>query len=189
MAEFEPLLLDPKKAKKDPDKAQAELIKIQRKDFERRFRPLENDLMSQVHGEQAAADAETAAQKAGADVRSQGAVTRAQFQRDLARSGTTTTARQDRQLDRSRGLAEARGVADAQNTTRRHIRDENLDRTADLIGIGRDIQQGANEGLSAASGMQASREAASDAAKTAQKGQTLSMLSTGLGLAAAAFLL
>lgn len=166
-----------------PDATRAQLIDLQRQDFNTRFRPLESALIQKVQ-----TNGEAEANAAAADVTQQAALSRGEFMRNLARTGTQLTARQENAIGDKRGLDAARNVASAKNITRRAVKDENLQRQADLIGTGRDIVQGANQGLSSAAGMATARKRADDAAAQASKAQRNNMIATGLGMAAAFFL-
>jgi hypothetical protein len=167
----------------DPAGDQAAVLEAQQKDYETRFAPLERRLIGKVQDPGA-----DVAAKAGTDVIKQRAITRETFMRDLQRSGTQVTARQNTAIDRGRGLDMARGKANAENLSRRQTMDNNMQATADLIGIGRDVQSGISQDLSSAASMQASRKAAGDQAKAASKAQTSSMVASVAGLALAAFL-
>lgn len=171
------------RAQKNPDRAQADLIDLQRRDFETRFRPLEDRLRATI---QESPDAE--ARRAGESATKAGAISRGAFLRDLSRSGTKLNARQTEVIERNRGLSEAKAVANAKNQSRSTTRDTNLEAQAALIGIGRGVQQGANQDLAAAAGLQAGRESANRAADSAQKAQNTQTLATVAGIAAAVFL-
>lgn len=162
---------------------QAAVLEAQQKDYETRFAPLERRLIDKVNNPGA-----DIAAKAGTDVVKQSAITRETFMRDLQRSGTQVTDRQNSAIDRGRGLDLARGKANAENLSRRQTKDNNMQATADLIGIGRDVQSGISSDLSSAASMQASRKSAGDQAKAASKAQTSSMVASVAGLALAAFL-
>lgn len=179
-ADGNPTRLSTTRARRNPDRAQRELIEMQRRDFETRFKPLEDDLRAQI-----TADGEIPARKAGQAITKQIGLTRGQFQRDLARSGTQLTSRQSGAIDRSTGLAEAKAVAGAKNLSRRGTRDTNLEAQGELIGIGRDVQAGANKDLSAAASMQAGREAAQNKADAAQESSRNQMIGSAIGIAAA----
>lgn len=178
-----PQILSAERAMKDPQAAQADLIELQRLDYAQRFQPLEMKLMGM-----ATSDGEGQAQQAGTTAARQSALSREQFMRDLGRSGTALTSRQAGAIDRNRGLSDARNVANAKNSTRKQVLDQNLEAQAGLIGIGRDVQQSANRDLGTASGMQSQRQQAGANAKAADKAQTSQMIGTGLGLVAAMFL-
>ena len=158
-------MLDVETAMNDPGKAQGDLVRAQREDFEARFKPLEKKLMEEL-----SKTPEEEAQKAAENMTAQHAVTRASFQRDLSRSGTALTARQTQAIEGKRGLNEARSMSNAKNTTRRNVRETNMERTAEMIGIGRGIAQSANQNLNTASGLQAQRDQA-NANMQAQQGQ------------------
>ena len=177
-ANGDPTRLSITQAQKDPSAAQGALIEAQRRDFKARFAPLEERLRDEI-----TRSPEDEARKAGNNMKHQSAVTRASFNRDLARSGDTLTARQSGTIDRKRGLAEARSMANTKNLTRRNTRETNLARQAEMIGIGRGVQQGANTDISAAAGLQSSREMANANSKAAQKQSNMQMAGMAIGLA------
>jgi len=110
-------------------------------------------------------------------------ITRGEFNRSLTSTGTFLTKEQQLAVDRKFGLDRARSIANAENTTRATVKDQNTTTQADLIGIGREIQGGVRTSLSDASSMQASREAASAAAKQAEQAQTQNMEMSAASLA------
>ena len=175
--------IDPGLAAAYPEAANSRMIALNRKDWEERFQPIEKDLIKEVSTEKG----EVEAQKAGADVAQQSAISRGTFLRNLSRTNTQLTQRQAGAIDRKEGLALARGTASAKNLTRRSITEQNLQRTSELIGIGRNIQQGASQGIGEASSLAAQRAAATKQAQQAHKAQTQNVVATGIGLAAAAF--
>ena len=171
------------RAGRNPIQSQADLIELQDRDFETRFQPLEEDLRNEI-----SRSGEFEARRAGESAAAGGALTAEQFMRDLGRSGTQLTERQAGQIGRSRGLAQAKQVANAKNTSRQITRDTNLEAQAQLIGIGRDVSAAGGKDLASAAQLQTQRENANRAADSAQDAQTTSMVATGLGLAAAFFL-
>jgi hypothetical protein len=163
----------------DPGKAQGDLVRAQREDFDARFKPLEKKLMAEL-----SKTPEEEAQKAADNMASQHAVTRASFQRDLSRSGTALTARQTQAIEGKRGLNEARSMSNAKNTTRRNVRETNMERTAEMIGIGRGIAQSANQNLNTATGLQAQREQANANRDAQQAQQDAQMAGAALAIVA-----
>ena len=164
---------------------QAQLIDAQRQDFDDRFRPVEERIVDAVDR-----DISGEVALAGSQAKKQANITRGSFLRDLQRSGITLDARGQRQVDRSQGLSRALSVATAKNTTRQALTEENLQRKADLIGIGKGITAAANDSLSQASNLQARREDARVQGATARKSQNINTGATlaGLALGAVAFL-
>jgi hypothetical protein len=172
-------MLDVETAMNDPGKAQGDLVRAQREDFDARFKPLEKKLMEEL-----SKTPEEEAQKAADNMASQHAVTRASFQRDLSRSGTALTARQTQAIEGKRGLNEARSMSNAKNTTRRNVRETNMERTAEMIGIGRGIAQSANQNLNTATGLQAQREQANANRDAQQAQQDAQMAGAALAIVA-----
>jgi len=166
-----------------PGDLQAAVITKQREDYQERFAPLEQRLrgMTDDSGDKEANAASEA-------IHNQNVITRASFQRDLARTGTQVTKRQQGAIDKARGLDMARSKANIENRTRRNMKDENMQTKGALIGIGRDVQQGVNRDLGTASGLQSQRDQANRNAKQQSKAQTQQGIATVAGIALAAFL-
>ena len=172
-------LIDPEWASKKPDEAQAALTRLQWEDFATRFRPIEEQAIA---GFMASPEAD--ARRAGLHAASAfGGDPTAEVGRTMGRFGAQLTPEQAQALAQQRGLAAARGVATAENTTRRHVRDRNMEGLSTMIGIGRDVQGGAMDGLSQAAGMQSQRNAASAQASAANRQNNIN---TALGLGALA---
>ena len=177
--------INPDEASQNPQSVQAQLTDAQRQDFVDRFAPVEDQIITAVDR-----NIEPEAARAGKEAGKQFDITRGAFLRDLQRSGITLDARGQRQVDRSQGLSRALSVATAKNTTRQALTEENLQRKADLIGIGKGITAAANDSLSQASNLQARREDARVQGATARKSQNINTGATlaGLALGAVAFL-
>ena len=172
-----PTRMSGQQAQQDPGVARGALVQAQRLDFQNRFKPLEQRLMDEI-----SRSPEDEARKAGKNMKHQSRVTRGSFKRDLSRSGDSLTKRQSGTINRKRGLAEARSMASAKNMTRRNVRETNLARQGELIGIGRGVQQGANTDLSAAASLQNSREMANSNAAAAKKQGDMQMAGMAVGL-------
>lgn len=167
----------------DPQQAQADLIRAQDDDYDNRFAPLEKELIGM--GKESGNEQANNASKA---LRKQGKISRAAFNRDLSRTGVSLNDRQKASLGKARGLDAARNQANIENLTRRRVKNENMQSTAAMIGIGRNVQQGVNRDLSTASGLQAGREAANANADAANSAQKTQMMASVAGLALAFFL-
>ena len=167
----------------DPQDMQAQVIRAQDRDYEERFAPLEKELIGMTK-ENGNKQANRAAKTLG----QQNKISRQAFKRDLSRTGVALNQRQKASLSKARGLDAARNQANVENLTRRRVKDENMQSTASLIGIGRNVQQGVNRDLSTASSLQAGREAANANAKAANSAQKSQMAASVAGLALAFFL-
>lgn len=174
--------LDPNSG--DPSALNAQLIKAQRTDFNNRYRPLENEVIEKTSAS-SQADATAAAASAG----KASTISREAFMRDLARTGVSLTGEQQGAITRKSDLSSGLAKINAYNSAYRASDANKTDAMGDLVGIGKGIVGSASQGLSQASSMQAQREAAGDAAKAQSRAQTTSLISTGLGIAAAAFFL
>ena len=171
--------IDPEWASKNPDKAQAAVSDAQWADFEARYRPIEEAAIAEFlkSPDEAAGRAGLAA----AGARKNDATATA---RQLSRYGANMTADQQKVAARQQGLSAARGVAGAENITRRNIRDRNIDGMGTMIGIGKGVAGGAQRDLSSAAGMQQDRINAGKAAKAAHRQSTISTATSALGMAA-----
>lgn len=160
-----PQYIDPDWAAKNPEKAQAKLIDLQWEDFATRFRPIEEQALAGYM-----ASPEVDARRAGLHVARQfrGDPT-AHLSRTMGRFGAQLTPEQAQAVAQQRGLDAARGIATAENTTRRHVRDRNMEGLGAMIGIGRDVQGSATNSMSQAASMQAQRNAANAQAKAANR--------------------
>jgi hypothetical protein len=167
--------IDPEWARNNPEAAQAKLIDIQRDDFNARYRPLEEAAIAEYMK-----SPEQAAQRAGG-IAAQGfhGGTGA-ADRSMGRMGAAMTGDQRRASGEATGLAQARAVGTAENTTRRAIQDRNIEGMGTMIGIGKGIQGSVNSGMDGAAGMQGARNQAHSAAKAGHK---QNMMSTGVAVA------
>ena len=98
----------------------------------------------------------------------------------MGRTGASMTADQRRAAGNATGLAQARAIGTAENTTRRAIQERNIEGIGTMIGIGRGIQGSVNRDMGAAAGMQNARNQAHAGAKAAHK---QNMISTGVAAA------
>ena len=163
--------LDPEWASRNPQQAQAALIDLKWEDFANRFRPIEDSALAGYM-----ASPEEDARRAGLSAATAFSADPTQaVSRDLGRFGASLTPGQAQALSQQRGLDAARGIATAENTTRRHVRDRNMEGMATMIGIGRDVQGSASDSMSQAAGMQAQRNAANKAASAQRRQQNQSM--------------
>lgn len=172
--------IDPDWASRRPDKAQAKLIDLQWEDFTKRFRPLEDEMLQTYFG-----NGEPEAQRAGLHMAqtfgpAEGAVT--DTQRELGRYGAGVTQRQAQALTQQRGLDAARGIATAENTTRRQAKDRNIEGLGTMMGIGRGIQGSAQQNMGQAASMAAQREQAGKAAAHSQRQNTMGNVVSGAGM-------
>lgn len=175
-----PYYIDPAAAAADPETAQGNLTRFQREDFEKRYLPIENEIIDRSQG-----NGEAEADAAGERASQQLTLTRKQFFDNINRAGVGLSPEERASAERKFSLANATSVANAENTTRRNVESRNIDLQGDIIGIGKGITAGAGSGLSTATNLQLGREAAGDAARAADKQQTYQTVSTaaGLGLA------
>jgi hypothetical protein len=171
--------MSPDWAASHPEDAQGLLTRQQRQDFERRYIPIENELIART-----STNGEAEADLAGGRAARQMGVSRGEFMRNLRRSGQSLTPDERANVDRKFGLARAKSVANAENTTRRDVESRNVDLQGDIIGIGKNITAGANSALFTAANLQNQREAVGDAARTDYKRGLWSTAATAAGIAA-----
>ena len=147
------LTVNASEAQTNSDGVQADLTRARWEDFKRRYRPVEQEVINKLGG-----DGNDEANRAGAIAARQHEVQARELGAQLAARGTSLTPAQRRAVNRQRGLARSLDVATAENTTRRGVRDRNLNGMGQMIGLGRGIATTASGGLDQAAGMQVQRE-------------------------------
>lgn len=155
-------------AGENPREAQAVITRSNYEYAKEFFQPLEGQL-----AERALSSVEPEAQRAGSLVERRAAQAEGEFNRDLSRRGITLTDRQQTAFGRRRKLETTTGVANAENTTRRDLKEERLYLQGDLIALGQNIENEAIEDLRTASALQTQREL-SNAQQEAQRKQSKS---------------
>lgn len=152
-----------------------EITRQQYDDYQKRFVPIENQLIGMV-GDKATNERlvnEAGTRSDAAFDSSAGALGR-----NLERLGVRPTAGQSASMQRRTGLARAIANADAKNTTRMANEDRDIAGLGNLVNTGRGIATGAMSGLEAAAGMQSQREQYNAQAKSAARGGLLQMATT-----------
>jgi hypothetical protein len=177
------MTMDPEWAAQNPEKAQAQLIDMQYQDYVARYQPLEDELIAEYMK-----SPEESAQQAGLIAGSQFKNVEGMSQRSAARRGAVLTPDQLAAQRRSVGLAEARTVGTAENLTRRHVNERNMNGLSQMMGLGHGLHSGSMSGLSQSSSMAASRNAQHASASQAHKQNTMSTALGMAGLAAAVFI-
>lgn len=175
--------LDPEWAAANPDKAQAELTRQQWDLYQKRYAPLEDQVLAEITDPTAP---ERAATEAGDIVSRFHEGTRDMTLRRLARYGVAPTEEEAASIDRHLGLARALAISGAKNTARSETRDMYMDLLSGTLDQGKGLSSAASAGLNAAASMQSAREQAAAAQKAAHQQSMLSSALTGAGLAAAA---
>lgn len=97
--------------------------------------------------------------------------------RDAARYGGLTEAQQE-YYDRKSKLGASKSRMTLRNTTRDAYRDRGMGISAQMMGVGRGLSNSAIQGLSAASGLEASRNATNQQMKQQQQSSTMSAIGT-----------
>lgn len=103
------------------------------------------------------------------------------WRRQVQRTGTTIEADQEKRIQDKLGLARGRNTVNAANMARRYKEDENLGTMQSMIESGQSLRGNALQGLGAASGMQAQREAAGASLAAQQQQGFWGNVGTGAG--------
>ena len=148
----------------DPAGAQARLIREQWDFAKEVYHPLENNVIEKLRE-----GTEPAANRAGAITQSAFSRAREQRRRDQSRYGVQETAAQKKANARRDAIAESTGVADAENSMRRSVEDNNMNTQAKLVGHGAGVASSANENLGTAANLQNAREQTGEAMRSQQK--------------------
>lgn len=172
--------IDPEWASQNPEKAQAMLIDQQREDFNQRYRPLEEAAIAEFMK-----SPEQAAQRAGGVAGKAFSGASGMSERAMGRRGASMTADQRRASADATGLARARSIGTAENTTRRNVRDRNIEGLGTMVSIGKGISGGVNRDMGSAADMQSQRIQANKAASAARKQNMVSTAVSVGGLAIA----
>lgn len=159
---------------------QAEITRAQWQQFQQLYAPLQKDLIAKamqtdfsVEGDQAGMDAAASAQAA-----------RGTLARNMSRLGTRMTAEQAEAVRRRSQLGLTKGVAQAENTTRRGLYDSRGNLLAGITALGQGHATGAMSGFNAAANNAASQEMALNAGAAAAHNTNV-----GMGMSALALLM
>ena len=164
-------------AQANPREAQALLTREQWEYTRDKFLPIERQL-----GETVSESPDAAADRAGNITRRSFISGQKSFDRDLSRRGTALTTAQTDALARRRAISESKGIATAENVTRRTLDDRNRNLLGNLAGLGRGISTSAASAFGGAAEAAASREATGTALNEQRKQSKLGGAATGAGL-------
>ena len=156
--------VDVSNAMEDPSGTQAAIIEQQQRIARETFQPIEKRLIAKTQ-----ADIEPEADRAGDISRKAFMQSRSTFARDVSRRGFGITTAQGDALERRRVIGETKGIATAENITRRTLEDRNRNLLGNLAGLGKGIASSSLDAFGGASDAQASREATGKALKSQQK--------------------
>lgn len=134
------------------------------------YKPLEDQVLQRAMQTDFTAEGDQAGTTAVAGLASAAGT----YERNLRRSGARLTSEERAALDRRQSLSRTRGVAGAENLTRRTLSTQRTDLLADMVGIGRGVARSASGGLNAVADLEAQRAVAREQAKTAGTQQLLS---------------
>lgn len=155
----------------DPDAKMAQITREQWQHFLDTYRPVETEVLESAMS----TDFSQQGDEAGQLVSQSLSAAAGTLSRNLRRTGTAVSADDRKALARRAELAKTRGVARAENTTRRTLSDSRTNILAQLVGVGRGVSQTASMGMNAAAGMQAQREALGIQHRAQAKNQNMSM--------------
>jgi len=175
--------IDPSFAARNPGDAQQRLTRAQFRQFQREFEPLQNEAIARIQDLNAANEL---ADNAGTRVAEAFNAQARAGERRATRRGIALSGDERRVAGRTRDLARAVGIADAENTTRRAVRESQGQTAADALNIGRDISGQASQALSSAAGLESARDRTGDRLKAQQRQSVISSTASGVGLGAAA---
>lgn len=171
--------LNPDWAAANPGRANSWIADEQWRDFELRYRPLEDRLIQEFF-----TSPEAAAREAGSITAGAHAGNADSMARQVGRYGVSMTPDQQRAASRSSGLAAARDIAGTENMTRRSIRDRNIEGLGTMMGIGKGISGGAMDSMGQAAGLASAREQAGQQARAAARQNNRNTAMSMLGMAA-----
>ena len=172
--------VDVSKAIEDPRGTQASIIEKQQQVARDQFQPIEKRLIGQVTG-----SVEAEADQAGAISRKAFMQSRSTFARDVSRKGFGITTAQGDALERRRAIGETKGIATAENVTRRTLEDRNRNLLGNLAGLGKGIASSSLDAFGGAADAQASREATGKQLKAQSKASKTGGAAAGAAAGAA----
>jgi hypothetical protein len=176
-------LLDPAAAQANPDVASAILLREQWKDYEERFKPVEEDLIRDVSGAGGAAGVTTAGDRAQVETLRATARSRAQTNRQLRATGTTLSQDEREGLRRRQDMQLGLNLANTQNLARRQRDATNTQTMSDLVNIGRGVSAQAQRGLTQAGNLASARSAANEQISAGNRQQRWQNIGTVAGIA------
>lgn len=169
--------IDPEFAERNPREAEAELLRIQQEYAKQAFLPIEERLIGEV-----TRDIEPEADRAGDITRAQFAQSRESSRRGLASRGISLSEPQRAGIERRRAITESKGIATAENLTRRGLEDRNRNLLGNLAGLGKGIATSSLSALGTASGAQSQREATGAQLQAQRKASQIGGAAAGAGL-------
>ena len=150
---------------------QASITRDQWQNFLDVYRPVEEELLRKATQTDFSAEGD----EAGQDARAGAAAGRGMLARNLSRLGTRMTPEQAEAVRRRSQLAESKGVAGAENTTRRNLYDSRNNLLAGLVSVGQQAARGASAGFNAAANNAAGQEMALEQGKAAARNTNMAM--------------
>lgn len=169
-------------ASRDPSAVQAAVTRAEWDYTKNTFLPVEGEVIDRVlSGDEINSSANRAGVYANKGYNKSAEIA----DRNLQRRGLRRTAQQQNAVDRRSAIARTTGVADAENKTRRGLRDRNRGLLASLTAQSQGLVDNANTALGTAAGLASNRAAAGDAMRAQKKQQQMSGIGAGIGLAAA----
>lgn len=142
-------------AASDPGTKLARITRSQWQHFLDTYRPVEQDIIERAMATDFTAQGDEAGRTAATGV----AASAGTAERNIRRSGTALTPEERSALTRRRGLASAKAVGRAENTTRRTLSDARTNLLAGIVGIGNGVSTSAMSGAQSVADLAAQREA------------------------------
>ena len=152
------MMIDPGWAKRNPDKAEGELINSQWQDFMDRYAPLEEEAIAKAMNMDFSGQAAAAGGYVGAQFDAQ----QGALDRNLGRYGLSPNAAQRQVSEDALQRARALGVVHAENRTRTELRDRNMQALADLASQGRGIASNSMKSMGLAGDLKSQRDQVGD---------------------------
>ena len=168
-----------KKKKSNPDKILADITNKSFEQYEEDFKPVEEELISEISSDQGERDA---AAQARLDSRAAFDRGMGRFKRRVGRGGIGMSAQQQSDTQKQAGLAGARTEVGSANLARRGQEEVDIATRTDLVLAGQGLRGQALQGLGQAATMQGQREAAGNAMDAQKKSSMMGSIGAGAGM-------
>jgi hypothetical protein len=142
------------------------------------YKPIEDEVLKSAMQTDFTTEGNKAGQTAAAGVNA----SRGSLARSLSRSGVALSAEERTAVSRRQQNTLTRSVAQAENTTRRGLKDSRANLLAGVVGIGRGVSNSASSGMQSVADMAAAREAQHKQQKSAASATNLSAAASAASL-------
>lgn len=156
----------------------AGITRAQWANFLETYRPVEDEVLRTAMDRDLTQEGDAAGQTAAAGVNA----SRGVLSRNLSRSGASLTAEERAALGRRTGSTLAKSISQAENTTRRGLREHRTDLLRGAVNIGRGVSATASGALQSVADMAAQREATYQQQRAQAHGTNASAGATAAGL-------